>query len=444
MALKGTTKEEKIWNYLKSKGLNNFAAAGIMGNLYAESGLIPNRVEALCLQRLREKGKAYTDITYTAAIDSGKISKAEFLNPLPGKQYGFGLAQWTSPSRKTRLYDTAKAKKVSIGDLENSLDFLWWELNNTYVSVLNTLKTVKSVKKASNVVLKKFECPSDTSAPVQNARASYAQKYYDKYAARPSCAQAYDINKLIEIASAEIGYLEKASDSNLDSKTANAGSANYTKYWRDMANLGLGNYQAQYWCACFVSWCFYKAFGLAAAQSLLLQKFFINCQAMYTLAAAKKQIDTSPKVGDVVLFWTSSTSQYGHTGIVVSVSSDGKTFTTIEGNTSGGSAVVANGGGVAKKTYTLANLTKVRFMRPNYGTGINTSFDKSLAGTYHAAARLRLRSGAGSDKTILCVIPKGGKMTCSGYYSVTSAGIKWYFVAYGRYTGFVSGKYVKR
>lgn len=32
----------------------------------------------------------------------------------------------------------------------------------------------------------------------------------------------------------EVGYLEKKSNSNLDSKTANTGSANYTKYWRDI------------------------------------------------------------------------------------------------------------------------------------------------------------------------------------------------------------------
>ena len=35
--------------------------------------------------------------------------------------------------------------------------------------------------------------------------------------------------KLIQIARTEIGYLEKASNKDLDSKTANAGSTNYTK-----------------------------------------------------------------------------------------------------------------------------------------------------------------------------------------------------------------------
>lgn len=39
MALIGNTDEEKIWNFLKGKGLNDYGAAGLWGNLYAESGL---------------------------------------------------------------------------------------------------------------------------------------------------------------------------------------------------------------------------------------------------------------------------------------------------------------------------------------------------------------------------------------------------------------------
>lgn len=43
--LKGTTNEERIWNFLTCKGLNSFAVAGLMGNLYAESGLQPNNLQ---------------------------------------------------------------------------------------------------------------------------------------------------------------------------------------------------------------------------------------------------------------------------------------------------------------------------------------------------------------------------------------------------------------
>ena len=59
------------------------------------------------------------------------------------------------------------------------------------------------------------------------------------------------IQAAIKIAKAEIGYLEKASNKDLDDKTANAGNGNYTKYWRDVAP----EYQGSYWCAGFISGC---------------------------------------------------------------------------------------------------------------------------------------------------------------------------------------------
>ena len=55
MSLHGNSVEERIWNYLYEKIGNKFGVAGLMGNLYAESGLIFNRVEMLCLKRLKEK-----------------------------------------------------------------------------------------------------------------------------------------------------------------------------------------------------------------------------------------------------------------------------------------------------------------------------------------------------------------------------------------------------
>ena len=62
----GKTNEEKIWNYLRVEGLSACGAAGLMGNLYAESGLI-----ATNLQNTYEKKLGYSDTAYTAAVDSG-------------------------------------------------------------------------------------------------------------------------------------------------------------------------------------------------------------------------------------------------------------------------------------------------------------------------------------------------------------------------------------
>ena len=84
------TTEEKIWSYLKEQGLSDAGAAGLMGNLYAESGLSPTN-----LQNTYEKKLGYTDVTYTAAVDSGAYTN--FVRD----SAGYGLAQWTYWSRKT-------------------------------------------------------------------------------------------------------------------------------------------------------------------------------------------------------------------------------------------------------------------------------------------------------------------------------------------------------
>ena len=126
MSLIGKTVEEQIWNFSMARVGNAYGVAALMGNLDAESGLNPRKLENLCERRLKDAGKPYcTDESYTAAVDSGKISREEFLHPLPGKQYGYGLPQWTSEWRKAGLYDYVKSKGVSIGDLEAELEYLF-------------------------------------------------------------------------------------------------------------------------------------------------------------------------------------------------------------------------------------------------------------------------------------------------------------------------------
>lgn len=163
--------EEKIWTYLKSKGLNDYGAAGLMGNLYAESGLNPKN-----LQNSYEKKLGYTDAQYTAAVDSGKYKN--FVKD----SAGYGLAQWTYWSRKQALIDFCKAAGTSIGDLDMQLNFLWKELSDGYRGVMNVLMNATSVIEASNTVLLQFERPADQSTSVQLKRAEYGQAYYEKYA----------------------------------------------------------------------------------------------------------------------------------------------------------------------------------------------------------------------------------------------------------------------
>ena len=155
---------------------------------------------------------------------------------------------------------------------------------------------------------------------------------------------AYTASKLIEIATKEVGYLEKKSNSQLDSKTANAGRGNYTKYARDLNNAGFfnGNKNGFAWCAVFVTWLFYQLCGKNREKALkmLCQSGNLGAGCIWCAKyyRAVNRFYTSPKVGDQIFF--GSKGEESHTGIVYKVDSE-KVY-TIEGNTSGASGVTGS------------------------------------------------------------------------------------------------------
>lgn len=72
-------------------------------------------------------------------------------------------------------------------------------------------------------------------------------------------------------------------------------------------------------------------------------------------------------------------------------------------------------------------------------------FNESIAGTYKVISSdgLNLRFGAGTSKGKILTIPYGEKVRCYGYYNV-SGNVKWYYVAYKTYTGYVSSEFLKK
>lgn len=196
---------------------------------------------------------------------------------------------------------------------------------------------------------------------------------------------SYDKQKVINILLAEVGYLEKASNSQLDSKTANAGHGNYTKYARDLDALGYfynGPKQGYAYCDITVDWAFVQAYGVDAALYLLCQpkkSAGAGCTYSAQYYKAKGQFYTkNPQPGDQIFFGSASEST--HTGLVVAV--DSSKVHTVEGNTSGASGVIANGGGVCKKSYPL-NYSKIYgYGRPNWsGNAPNSTTSSTVAGT---------------------------------------------------------------
>lgn len=166
------------------------------------------------------------------------------------------------------------------------------------------------------------------------------------------------VTSVIAIASAEVGYLEKKSNKDLDNKTANAGNNNYTKYGKW---FGLN---PAFWCAMFISWIFYKAYGTSEGKKVL-GTYSASCETIRQKFIKDKRYYTSnPKLGDVVFFSGSRHSGANHIAIIYQVK-DNKIY-TIEGNTSGASGVVDNGGGVAKKSYSISNSRILGYGRPKY------------------------------------------------------------------------------
>jgi hypothetical protein len=68
--------------------------------------------------------------------------------------------------------------------------------------------------------------------------------------------------------------------------------------------------------------------------------------------------------------------------------------------------------------------------------------DAKYNNLYKVTSNLNLRTGAGSKKSIVTVIPKDSEVVCHGYYTNVGSDV-WLFVQYGKYTGFVSKKHLK-
>lgn len=168
--------QQLTWNYLLEIASNAYAAAGLMGNLYAESGLNPTNLQDAC-----EAALGYEDSTYTEAVDSGTYSG------FATDWAGYGLAQWTWQERKQNLLSFAQDAGLSVGSLDLQLRFLAWELEER--GLLPELQAVCSVREASDLVLFRYEAPLDTGAQTQTVRCGLSMTFYNQFAGTLSQGQ---------------------------------------------------------------------------------------------------------------------------------------------------------------------------------------------------------------------------------------------------------------
>lgn len=229
----------------------------------------------------------------------------------------------------------------------------------------------------------------------------------------------------------QVGYLEKASNSNLDSKTGNAGYNNYTKYARDVNNMGLMGCQGQPWCAVYQFWINAKTKGKIEALDIMGSGFY-NCNSVKAHAKAKGTWHSTPKVGALPIF-----RKGAHIGRVTSIS--GNTIRTNEGNTSSGSlnTVEANGGCVAEKSYTIGNSQIDGYVWIDYdGTGTEDQFVWKATGTATATVdNLFVRAEPNGE--IIGELMKGNRFEINGVTSgkwtqvnVANIGVGWIWTEY--------------
>jgi hypothetical protein len=236
-------------------------------------------------------------------------------------------------------------------------------------------------------------------------------------------------NDLIRVAKAEEGYLEKKSNAYLNSKSKNAGSNNYTKYG---AWYGLN---PAYWCAEYVSWCVYKAFG----DCKIMYGKSASCETIRQRFKDHKRYGKTPKEGAFIFFSGSRHPGAVHIGIVTRVSGD--TVYTMEGNTNADKGVVDNGGAVNNKAYKKSYSKILGYGYPEYDTPKKNTTVKASAKTGKVTAsalNVRKQPSVLAGKCTFSPLKKGAVV------KIVTAQKGWYLIEYKGKRGYVSSKYIKK
>ena len=176
--------ELSIYQHLRSGGLSPAGACAVMGNMWAESSMIPNNVQNNC---------TLSDDEYTRAVDDGRITPNQFVYD----KFGYGLCQWTFWSRKLELWKLANSKQVSIANEEMQCELCLTELKRDYFNLYYQLCkcTADGMMDAVEEFCKQFENPEVKNvAPRYQAAVGYLQKALEIEAetehAESSCTEA--------------------------------------------------------------------------------------------------------------------------------------------------------------------------------------------------------------------------------------------------------------
>lgn len=140
-------------------------AAGIIGNLWAESGVIPPRIEGSA-EATPTRARNFLDVATTFTLDQIRLRP----HPDGPKLPGVGLAQWTSTARRagvfSHVYNGQSYGSLALRSMDAQLDYLVRELRTSYAGVFGVVTaSAVNVETASDEVVYNFEVPG---AIIQN------------------------------------------------------------------------------------------------------------------------------------------------------------------------------------------------------------------------------------------------------------------------------------
>lgn len=157
-----TENAKRIWWILRSAGMSEAGAAAMLGNMQAESALRANNAQD-GMTRL-------SDADYTAQVDNGIY--ANFARD----SVGYGLCQWTFPSRKAALLAFARSRGASICDFDVQVTFTVKELKEDFPGLWRFLCTAEDIDAAAGRICREYERPAVDNS---GERAAYARKWYE-------------------------------------------------------------------------------------------------------------------------------------------------------------------------------------------------------------------------------------------------------------------------
>lgn len=162
---------QSIWNlFYEIYDGNEYACAGAMGNMQVESGLYSDQAENLW-NNLTGK----SDEWLTENINNGTIDLAEFLKRdwwVNAYGFGYGLSQWTTSARRTKLWDFTMNQGLPIDSEVGQFNYIKWEWLNSessYHRLLDYMQRVDNILDATIYYCNNYEVGSWTDARYTNA-----------------------------------------------------------------------------------------------------------------------------------------------------------------------------------------------------------------------------------------------------------------------------------